>query len=129
MRRARWLAPAALAMALAGCPGDPEARREIEVDPAQLCASLDPESGIWESTPWSDPACPWLEYPGQAALQIPHDLGRVPRVVLPYIAFDEDGMDGTLASGNTTVVWEVTDTTVTVANNTEETFFLRLVLQ
>jgi hypothetical protein len=114
--------------AAAGC-SDPGTDVERAVDPAEIpCAGPDGFDG-WQSTPWSDPDCPWLEYRGRWSLQIPHDLGREPAIVLPYLAFDDAGSDPALASGDIARIHEVTDTTVTVSNTTEANFYLRLVLR
>ncbi|MFW6023163.1 MAG: hypothetical protein ACOC9O_00325 [Myxococcota bacterium] len=121
-----WMAIAALSAA--GCD-DPDADRVITVQPEELCESVDPATAIWESAPWADPACPWIDYPSEAAVVVPHSLGREPRVVLPYLSFHADGTDSTLASGNIAQVLDVDDATVTLANATEQAFFLRLVLE
>jgi hypothetical protein len=128
VRRAAWCAAVFVALAVSGCD-DPEADVEIRIDPADLpCAGPDGNGG-WESVPWSEPGCDWLPYPGRTALQVPHDLGRRPSVVLPYLSFYEDGDEPALSFGDTARISEVTETTVTVANTTNAHFFLRLALQ
>lgn len=126
MFAAVWVA---IAVAIAAGCDDPDAERVVTVPPEELCESVDPATDIWESTPWADPACPWVEYPSEAAVIVPHSLGRVPRVVLPYLSFHQDGTDATLGSGNVAQVLEVDDMNVTLSNASEQPFFLRLVLE
>jgi hypothetical protein len=122
------LSAALAAVAAFGC-SDTGADVEIAVDPADIpCAGQDGTGG-WQSTPWSDPDCPWLPYDGRTALQIPHDLGRAPTMVIPYLAFDDLGSDPAIGAGDIARIREVTDTTVTLANVTEANFYLRLALR
>lgn len=133
----------ALVSTAAGCNSNARsAHRTIQVDAGDLCQSVDPVSGVWESTPWppasptcspggstNAPDCCWLFYPGQTALDIPHSLGRSPKLVVPYLSFSNDGESAAPASGDTVRVLQVTDTQVTLENGTKQDFYLRLVLR
>ncbi len=94
-------------------------------------ASFDPVSGVWESAPWEGAS--WLPFPGQVQLRVAHGLGRVPRVVLVYLTFREVPLGGdveappALAAGDLARVIEVTDTTITVWNDTNGNYFARVV--
>ncbi|MFW5920420.1 MAG: hypothetical protein ACOCUS_01170 [Polyangiales bacterium] len=128
MRRARLACSTLLliAAALAGC-GDVKPGKEIDAAPS--CPATDAETGTWHSNPWMQDGCPWMEYPSKTALVVPHDLGRQPDVVLPYISFDSEGRDATLGSGDVARILDTSDVTVTVGNATEQKLFLRLVLR
>jgi hypothetical protein len=87
-------------------------------------ASVSPE-GIWESSPWS--GTPWIAYPERITVQLEHTLGRAPRAVLVYLSFDADGIDPVLAAGDLASIVEVTETTITVRNDTNAALFVRVV--
>jgi len=118
---------AALAAAGLGCDSA-VADERIEVTAAELPASagLDAE-GVWQSVGWTGD--PWQRYPGRVTLVLHHDLGRIPAVMLTYLAFDESGRGAGLAAGDMARVVEVTASTVTVRNDTEADFFCRVVLE
>jgi hypothetical protein len=106
----------------------PGALRTYTADAPELAmASIDPASGAWESMPWT--GTDWLPYGPRAQLQVTHGLGRLPRTVLVYLAFDELGSDPACAAGDLARVIEVTDTTVTVWNDTNGIYFARIVVQ
>lgn len=97
------------------------------------CSDLSAD-GIWESAPWppltiTDPTCEWFVFEGNTAYEFGHPLGTEPRVILAYIAFVPTGEGASLASGDTFLIGEATDLSVTVRNGTAQTFYLRLVLQ
>jgi hypothetical protein len=121
--RARTLAFAALS--LVGC-GIPSGEMVVyTVDSPELASASVSAEGIWESGPWT--GTPWIPFPGRITMQLEHTLGRTPRVVLVYLAFDDEGTDPALAAGDLARVADVTDTTVTVHNDTSATFFVRVV--
>lgn len=95
--------------------------------PELAMASVDPLTNTWESMPWT--GTPWLPYGPRAQLRVFHGLGRVPRSVHVYLAFDELGSDPAMAAGDLGRVLEVTDTTVTVWNDTSGSYFARIVVQ
>lgn len=105
--------------------------------PELAMSSFDPLTNVWQSAPWEGAA--WIPYPGRATIQVSHTLGRVPRQVLVYLAFQEIPFDAgpgpgegdtppALAAGDLARVVDVTATTVTVWNDTNGAFFARIVL-
>jgi len=87
--------------------------------------------GVWQSHPFppiSDAQCYWLEFRGCSRYQVEHPLGRAPFQVLGYTSFDQNGSFSTPASGNSFVVEEVTDSSVTIRNAQNQLFYLRLTL-
>jgi hypothetical protein len=99
--------------------------------PELALASFDPLSGVWESAPWTGAS--WLPFPGQVQVRVAHSLGRIPRVVMVYLTFREVPLGGdldappALAAGDLARVIEVTDTTITVWNDTNGDYFARVV--
>lgn len=90
---------------------------------------------LWESAPWTsnDPACYWHRFAGGVTLTVPHSLGRVPILVVPYLSFapdpGESGADSAIGSGDLARVVHLSDVDVALENSTKEAFYLRLVLQ
>lgn len=114
-------------LAAPGC-GDAAAQNPEQVTAADLpCADLDPTLDEWESAGWFGDTCAWIEFRGTTSYEIEHPLGRVPKAVLLYISFDETGASATLASGDAGLVLGATADTVTVRNNTQQRFYLRVV--
>ncbi|MBX7192651.1 MAG: hypothetical protein K1X94_11365 [Sandaracinaceae bacterium] len=132
-RRAFVVGGASLLATLAAC-GKPTPG-EIVVftasSPELAMASVDPETGSWQSAPWGDTAgtVTWLPYPPRGQIQIEHGLGRVPSTVLVYLSFDEHGSSPALAAGDLARVLEVDATTVTLWNATNGSYFARVVVQ
>lgn len=129
MPRAPSLVLLALASLALAC-GRPPPGTLIELDPSDpelAMASVDPVTGAWESMPWT--GMEWLPFGPRVQLRVTHGLGRVPRSVHVYLAFDELGSDPAAAAGDLARVIEVTDTTVTVWNDTNATYFARIVVQ
>jgi hypothetical protein len=122
------LALAALSpLVLAGC-GEAEAQMPEQVTAADLpCADFDPTLDEWETAGWFGDTCAWIEFSGSTSYQIEHPLGRVPKSVLLYIAFDATGASATLASGDAGLIVGATAETITVRNNTQQRFYLRVV--
>lgn len=125
--RARVLAPLVLLAALPGC-GLPSGDLVVyTADSPELArASVSPE-GVWESVPWSAQDAPWLPFPPRITVELEHTLGREPRAVLVYLAFDPEATAPALAAGDLARIVEVTDTTVTVQNDTSGSYFFRVV--
>lgn len=125
--RARVLVSLVLLAALPAC-GIPTGDLTVyTADSPELArASVSPE-GVWESVPWSGQEAPWLPYPPRITVELEHTLGREPRVVLVYLAFDPEATDPALAAGDLARIVEVTDTTVTVHNDTSGSYFFRVV--
>ena len=88
------------------------------------------EQMVWESTPWQ--GAPWLCFDSGMKLRISHSLGYTPALVQIYLSFfnsDDGPTSSFLASGDLARTVEVTDDYVMIENNTEEYFFLRVVLE
>ena len=88
--------------------------------------------GVWESHPFPpipDEQCYWLEFRGCSKYEIEHPLGREPSLVVGYTSFEQDGRFSTIGSGNSFVVEETSDSTVTISNAQNQLFYLRLVLE
>ncbi len=95
--------------------------------PELAMASIDPESGSWESAPWSPGEMGWIPYPPRGQIQLEHGLGRVPRTVLVYLSFERTGTSPGLAAGDLARLVDADETTVTVWNATNGTYFARVV--
>jgi hypothetical protein len=89
------------------------------------------ERGQWQSAPWNGE--PWLSLPANSALRIAHPLGYSPAVVLPYLAYSQDGSgrtsNATLAAGMVAEIVDIDDEYVTIENRTQADYYLRVVLQ
>ncbi|MEM8605721.1 MAG: hypothetical protein AAGF92_01350 [Myxococcota bacterium] len=113
-----------------GC-GDSSDGAPIEVTLADLpCQSVD-DVGIWQSAPPPEQAvgeCTWFLFGANTTFVVEHSLGRTPSVVLGYIGFEADGIGSTLGTGDVLLHDASTDTAVTIRNNQNQTFYLRLVL-
>lgn len=118
---------AGLTIGSAGCEGA-DAQERIVLGPGDLPASagVQPGADAWQSVAWGGDR--WQPYPGEATVQFSHDLGRMPVSVLVYVAFDEAGRGAALAAGDLAHMVEVTETTVTIRNDTEADLFCRLTL-
>lgn len=117
----------ALAPVLGGCDANLPPQT-IEVGPADY----PPSAGVvsndsWQSVGWLGD--PWLRYSGQATLIMEHELGHEPSTVFVYLSFEEDGSGAALTAGDTARIVSVDDRFVTIRNDTNADFFLRLVLR
>ncbi len=114
------------APALSGCSN---AGAQAVIDVAPPCATV--EADVWESNPWTSdvPECGYLSYEGRTTYRIQHDLGRVPRSVDLYVSFAADGASVAPPAGDMSRIVGVTDTFVEIRNQTNEDFFLRVVLR
>ncbi len=121
---------AALTAAATGC-GEARAQDPIRLTAADLpCAST--RGAVFETASFPDvtgASCAWIALPDRATVVIEHPLGAAPALVVPYIAFAEDGRSGTLASGDVARIESVSATEIIIANATNEEFFLRVVAQ
>jgi hypothetical protein len=110
-----------------GC-GLPEGNLVVyTADSPELANASVNEAGVWESVPWKGQNAPWIEFGPRLTVELEHTLGYEPRVVLVYLAFDPEGTDPALAAGDLARVVEVTDTTVSVKNDTNATYYIRVV--
>ncbi|MCA9602037.1 MAG: hypothetical protein KC417_08440 [Myxococcales bacterium] len=82
---------------------------------------------LWQSSDWRGDD--WVEYPGRATVRFPHGLGRVPTSVLVYIAFHASGEGGALSAGDLSRVVDVTADYVELQNDTNATYFCRIVVE
>lgn len=98
--------------------------------PELAMASIDPESGTWQSAPWADEGgtVQWLPYPPRGQVQVEHNLGRVPTSVFVYLSFVQTGTSPALAAGDLARVVDVDASTVTVWNDTNGSYFARVVV-
>jgi hypothetical protein len=133
MLRFSWLGLLAL-LALSGTAcGDPCGAAEDRLVPmSELPCSMTNAEGLWESHPFppiADEQCYWLEFRGCSKYEIEHPLGREPSLVVGYTSFEQDGRFSTIGSGNSFVVEETSDSTVTISNAQNQLFYLRLVLE
>ncbi len=81
----------------------------------------------WQSVDWLGD--PWLRYPGRATLIMEHELGRMPSSVLVYLSFSPDGSAAALTAGSTAQIESVDERFVTITNNTDADFFIRVVVR
>lgn len=107
-----------------GC-GLPTGETVVYPADAPELANAGVRDGVWESGPWE--GVPWIPFPGRVTIEFEHSLGRAPTVVLVYLAFDPEGTDAALAAGELARVVEVTDGTLTIRNDTNAGFFVRVV--
>jgi hypothetical protein len=91
-----------------------------------------PGTDSWESSPWSadDGGVPvsWLPYGPHVQLDVQHGLGRMPTAVITYISFTQNGFDPSQAAGDLARLVEVTPDHVTVWNDTNGSYFARIVV-
>jgi hypothetical protein len=91
-------------------------------------AMLIPGMDAWESSPWSGTDVHWLPYGPHEQLQVHHGLGRMPIAVVTYISFVDTGLDPSQAAGDLARLVDVTDQEVTVWNDTNGSYFARIVV-
>ena len=98
---------------------------------SELPCNTTKDTGIWESHPIPPFAeeCNWFELRACSTYTFEHPLGYTPTSVLGYTSFDSDGGFATVASGNSFIMEEATDSTVVIRNAQNQLFWLRLVLQ
>jgi hypothetical protein len=96
---------------------------------AMAVSDRDPMTGAvrsWASAPWAGGE--WIRYPGRIQLDVSHGLGRVPNVVLVYLSFAPDGRNPALAAGDLARIVEADETHVVVWNDTNGSYFARIVV-
>jgi hypothetical protein len=122
--------------AASGCSsGNAQERRTLDLDdPALAGATLDDERCIWESSPWSGSA--WVEYPGRVTLDLEHGWDRcgaphgpAPADVAVYLSFDSQGQAAALGAGDPVVLVSVGGSRLTLRNNTNQDYFVRIVVR
>lgn len=96
------------------------------LSPELEMSSLDPDGVIWESAPWS--GTDWIAYSPRTQLHISHPLGHTPRAVLVYISFVAAGTTPALAAGDLARIVQVSESDVTIWNDTNGTYFARVVI-
>ena len=96
------------------------------------CHSGSPsEPGAWESASWPpfpDESCRWLKFEGQKSYRIEHPLARRPFGIQLFLSFHENGRDSAPSAGDMSRIVEVNSTDILLRNNTNQDFFLKVVL-
>jgi hypothetical protein len=136
MARFRWsgaLALIGLGSGMStGCGAPCGAQEDRLVPLSEMPCSMTDAQGLWESHPLppiADEQCYWHEFRGCSTYEFEHPLGRTPTLVVGYTSFEQDGQFSTVGSGNSFVVDELSDSTVTIRNAQNQLFYLRLVLE
>src|SRR5690349_16359732 len=116
-------------LGLSGCNGA-SADERIELQVADLPLASSAEGGF-ETAPFDQG--PWLRYPGRATLVVHHALGRAPRQILVYLSFHPTpipaGGGAGLAVGDLARIVAADAESVTIRNDTEGDYYVRLVLE
>lgn len=121
------------AVAGSGCVGaNADERRVIGLAdlPGQR---LDETRCVWQSAPWT--GTDWLSYPGRVTLDIEHDAGACgsagaePADVTVYLSFDRAGRFASQGAGDPVVVESMTASRVVLRNNTNQDYFIRVVVR
>lgn len=128
----RWILPLAMAaccLGIVACDKPPPGGlRMYPVGAPELArASVDPTSHIWESAPLT--GANLLPFPARAQVLVEHSLGRTPRNIQCYLSFVQMGGSPALAAGDLCRVVGADDQSVTVWNDTNGNFFVRITAQ
>ena len=126
----RRLAALVGVLGCAACGSAAGATFDVPVD--DLPCEMERPGGIWESAPPPPVAvgeCLWFPFEANNTYIFEHPLGRVPSVIIGYIAFSGDGRGATIASGDAFLINGANESTVTIRNGQNQSFSLRLVLQ
>jgi hypothetical protein len=123
---------ALLALLCAGCNAQAAEMRHITLDDEELAQAGMTDKGQWQSAPWSDSL--WISLPGRATVELDHELGYAPSIVLVYLSFTKDDREGRarsafLGAGDVGHILNVTDESVTIENISAGDFYLRVVLR
>jgi hypothetical protein len=139
----------ALALSSCGRPGLGDLTVYTSADPELAGAAID-DGGVWSSSPWAcsasttEAACmavagcsfattctndglAWIPYRPHEQVQVAHSLTYTPALVMTYISFVSTGETPSLAAGDLTRIVEVDDATITVWNDTNGSYFVRVV--
>lgn len=114
---------------LTACQNADPSKRTVVLEDLEHASVV---NGLWQSAEWDTP---WLSFPAKQAVTVEHELGVAPRLVQVYVSFSSDQCDrdvdttALLASGNLARISNVNASSVTVRNDTQEAYCLRLVLQ
>jgi len=110
------------------CGGDPSPQMLVFTP---TCDQVAMET--WESAPWPPETdtgtCAWIEFPAKATVEVQHALGRTPLGIQLFLSFRADGTSSAPSAGDTTRILDVNEAAVTVANGTNEDFYLKVVLR
>lgn len=117
-----------LALSASSC-GKPGPGNVLDLSDGGLPMEMLLEAGsAWESSPWMGTDVHWLPYGPHEQLRVHHTLGRTPVGVITYISFTENGFDPSQAAGDLARLVEVDDQNVTVWNDTNGSYFARIVV-
>lgn len=128
----RLAALAALGL-LVGAPANigcrtADAQERITLSLSELPASAGLGSnGTWQSVAWRGDD--WHRFPGRAELELAHGLGEEPQLVMVYLSFAPDGDPSALAAGDLAQIISVDSIAVTLLNQTNQDYFLRVVIE
>ncbi|MEP7123834.1 MAG: hypothetical protein ABJE95_23095 [Byssovorax sp.] len=120
---------AAIATGTLGCgnSGPLTCDRSAEGNPTIRYAEGEVKDGVYMSSPWDGEL---LYFPGGMHYGIEHKLGAAPRWINSYLSFDREGTRASSlaqAAGNQVVILDVSDTTVTLANDSCADYWLLVV--
>lgn len=88
---------------------------------------------VWQSAPWT--GTDWLSYPGRVTLDMEHGArdcgsgGAEPADVTVYLSFDREGRFASQGAGDPVVIESVTASRVVIKNNTNQDYFVRVVVR
>lgn len=150
-RIARLVGFVSLALGIASCgrPGLGDRTAYMAGDPELASAGRNMDTGVWSSAQWgcatfatmpdcmAVSGCTWMESCTGAVTWIPfrpheqveveHDLGYAPTVILTYISFTSTGDTPSQSAGDLTRIVDVSTSTLTVWNDTNGSYFVRIV--
>jgi hypothetical protein len=126
MRRAAAIFFVACAAGSLGCGrgGPLTCDRTAEGNPTIRYTEGEVVDGVYMSSPWEGEL---LYFPGGMHLALEHKLGKEPRWITSYLAFDRDGTKASglaPAAGNQVLIVDADATTVTVANDSCADYWL-----
>ena len=86
--------------------------------------------GLYETAGFPPNArCEWLPFDGRTTLRILHELGTAPRDVSIFLSFYADGRSSAPAAGDLARVYAADAEAVEIHNQTNEDFFVKVVLR
>lgn len=115
---------------VAGC-STASADDPVRLTAADLpCADFDAEANSWQTAPFAPTgSCLWTSFEGRTTYEIEHMLGRTPREIHIYLAFNPEGDGSSASAGDTGIILSSEADVVVVRNNTRQDFFARVVLR